>query len=539
MSAPRDDDDNAPLLSANEYAGGSPSVGGAAGRSAAGKNARNANKEVPEAKVGLLGAEDHDDDDDDADAADTDNKPFALHARPVPGMTHSPPRTPRTPPRPPESAPSAGAGPSSAVPSRAGPSSTAAAPSTPDTSRCLICLEDYPPASFAGILRCAHPVCEPCLISLWEHAVTVDSEPFPRCPMPGCGSYASDATCASLLSPKTLRRLRQLRGLRPARAADGRRMYCDAPGCFEQLPPPPPPAPGADANEPEAPDANTSTCPACGATQCARCGGRGHPGTKCPVPLVCERQARMYRAYAVGRVSACPRCGVHVTRDGGCDQMSCARCRHTFTFAPFRSADEVAAAAIVDDESIPPPPVPTAWAAAFSQLFLAAYFMLWGTGFGALAFVTLVDALAKGSPSWDLLFLLPFVIFGVPSFVLGSLRFLVECARLVRHVGARADGSVYVACCMIVLSGVMLVLQAAVAHVAEGLVLWQYLMFFVPFIVCGAALLSIASAHLLLVGSRAAWGRWRGWRVGPSEGEGEGEAGAEVGEGERTGEEMV
>ncbi len=49
----------------------------------------------------------------------------------------------------------------------------------------------------------------------------------------------------------------------------------------------------------------------------------------------------MYNEYAVGRIAACPRCGVHIEKDEGSSSVTCLRCNCKFEFKPFRTYREV------------------------------------------------------------------------------------------------------------------------------------------------------------------------------------------------------
>lgn len=49
----------------------------------------------------------------------------------------------------------------------------------------------------------------------------------------------------------------------------------------------------------------------------------------------------LYSKYSVGRVAACPRCGMHIERDGGCASMTCTQCNTTLKFEPFGSLAQV------------------------------------------------------------------------------------------------------------------------------------------------------------------------------------------------------
>ena len=204
----------------------------------------------------------------------------------------------------PNSSPSSPSYPSSSSASSLSPSSSSC--QNLSSFRCLICLDDKPLSERCDALSCPHHVCATCLGAQWTHAIRHNSVAFPKCAVPDCHAYGSDAAVSSVVSPVTASRMRQLRGLKPARAADGRRMYCVAEGCYEQLPPPPLPSQHELEDENFTPN-HVTTCPACGVAACMRCGTRSHPGKECTTPLVCRRQKRLYHSYAVGRVTACPR----------------------------------------------------------------------------------------------------------------------------------------------------------------------------------------------------------------------------------------
>lgn len=212
---------------------------------------------------------------------------------------------------------------------------------------CLICLEDCVAASRASPLHCDHAVCKDCLRRMWTYNIVSSSDPFPRCPSADCGAYASLSAVASLVPPKVLQKLHQLR-------RDGRhRTFCISEVCMEEMPPPPPPLLSHEKNcSGEAAEEQwarfVSTCPACGQGLCTVCERSEHGTGKCVQSLAggtsscgIHDQDRLYQWYAISRVAECPRCGVHIERNGGCRSIVCQRCKCRFFFRPFKSAVEV------------------------------------------------------------------------------------------------------------------------------------------------------------------------------------------------------
>lgn len=376
------------------------------------------------------------------------------------------------------------------TPSASGASGASGAAVAQDPFPCIICLEDCDVAAMANVLLCAHPVCTDCLGTMWSRNIDKSSEPFPRCPMPGCDAYASDAAVASIVSQQTLRRMRHLRSIKPARTADGRRMFCIAEGCLEQLPPPPPrlgnEGGGGGEVGTDGHDDFVSTCPECRQGVCMRCGCAEHARSGCVKPLTSERQDRLYHSYVVGRVSECPRCGVHIERNGGCNTMTCRQCQWKFEFRPFKNVAEAEqstvrmasptegltaratasgdVAVVIQQAAQIMQAVPAARGApmqqeaqrgtgwreiatccggflsssvfefepAFYNLGDTFFFLLWGSGFVGIPLFAAVTFAVNGHPWYLYIFLVPFFFTGLPYFVKALASLAYHCFRLLR-----------------------------------------------------------------------------------------------------------
>lgn len=335
--------------------------------------------------------------------------------------------------------------------------------------------------------------------------------------MPGCPLYASEDAVARLVAPVTAQRMRQLRALKPVRAADGRRMYCVAERCYEQLPPPPPPqqqeqgdggaadedgepprasAEGAE-GEDEPAESPVSFCPECGQGACLKCGGAAHAGRTCGKPDEPERHMKMYAEYAVGRVAACPWCGIHVEVEGdSCRNVVCIKCRRGFEFRPFQTADEAGEDVLGRQEGLG---VGGENVAHWPELSLArcAFMMVYGCAFCIAPLSYVVSMIASGKIDWLILFFLPFICFGVPVFVGGWVSFVVAAWRARLAIGRPGVGD-WVQAAQRVLGGVVLGLGgrrlAGLLDQSEDAT-WAWLFFTMPFYCCSGLLLLLAGAH--------------------------------------------
>ncbi len=342
-----------------------------------------------------------------------------------------------------------------------------------------------------------------------------NSEPFPRCPEPGCPLYASDAAVSALVEPRTLQRMRQLRNLKPVRAADGRRLFCPAQNCHEPLPPPPPlPAPitpptlehGArDVQETENGDkVLVSTCPDCGQRVCMQCGGPEHPMRSCAIPSVSPEERRLYNEYAVGRIGACPRCGVHTVNDEGCLSVSCGRCYSTFEFQPFRTLQEAEDAALEADllQGLSRQRPVDAAEFPFWGLFIL---MVFGVGYSGVPFTAFVSTFTNGDSLWLLLAFLPFIVIGVPMLVISWVSHIYCCGVFLRQVVDRrpslnsmslAIGRTILGVCMF-LSGNLA--KRFLETISGSEALWQWLLYILPLYVGGVVLALVAATNVLVI----------------------------------------
>jgi hypothetical protein len=80
-------------------------------------------------------------------------------------------------------------------------------------------------------------------------------------------------------------------------------------------------------------------CPYCDSTLCLTCNRPWHAGKLCSAAAALEDESSVARIKALG-AKPCPKCGINIEKQGGCDHMTCHRCRHNFCWqclVPFNA----------------------------------------------------------------------------------------------------------------------------------------------------------------------------------------------------------
>lgn len=213
---------------------------------------------------------------------------------------------------------------------------------------CPICLEEFDHAegSQDGLmsLQCGHNLCRTCLANYLAYHIENEGEAFPTCHLAFCKRVTLNRILKDVLGVRVFSRLLRLQSERQARSVHGVPLFCSTESCTEARQPFLP----LDLTDNEV-AAESSTpvvsCAGCDVRVCVQCGKEAHEDEMCimnspTTPRNTDFVDRLYATYAVGCVGACPRCGIHIIREGGCPSITC-RCGHTFNFQAFRCADEV------------------------------------------------------------------------------------------------------------------------------------------------------------------------------------------------------
>ena len=217
----------------------------------------------------------------------------------------------------------------------------------PATFHCLICLSDTQiDASYQ--LDCSHRICATCLsghITSRINSGEVDEERL-TCPFPRCTAQIALDTVRECCSADTFRKLTEFRLDRfvDAGTLTGSLRRCPGGSCDYAF-------------EADAGVRVPFSCPKCLNRFCLACAanagsdGPGHPGRTCAERRAeLDREADERRRHEEWRAAnargdaelrglasregwrACPRCLHLIERNGGCDHMTCSRCRCSFCY---------------------------------------------------------------------------------------------------------------------------------------------------------------------------------------------------------------
>jgi hypothetical protein len=209
---------------------------------------------------------------------------------------------------------------------------------------CSICCGDLP---YQLMVFCEHPAdrsaeqhaaCRGCVKAFVEktprcQAAAITSIPCFMSTESGSGAAKKISGCGALLPPAAVRScigplaslaFKERDAERSERVALGgpaaRRMYCtDCDQAVGVILP-------EDVGDGKAP------CPICGKAHCTRCGNAAHPGEPCAPDE--DMKAFLGKGREAKNTKRCPKCGTGVSKNGGCNHMTCPAvaggCGHDF-----------------------------------------------------------------------------------------------------------------------------------------------------------------------------------------------------------------
>jgi hypothetical protein len=179
---------------------------------------------------------------------------------------------------------------------------------------CVVCGDDDAADLRHHCGEATHALCTACLrnyIQVSRHDHVDDTRQVP-CVAPGCAAPYSQASLVGALGHVGLLRA-TWRARSATMAAFGVLLTC---GCGATV----------AVDELVADKVGTVVCPGCPISYCLRC---RNPHALNPTVNVCEQTEAF--TLAMHQVVSCPRCAVAVSRDLGCNHMTCV-CRHEFCY---------------------------------------------------------------------------------------------------------------------------------------------------------------------------------------------------------------
>eukprot|EP00434_Breviolum_minutum_P023068 symbB.v1.2.020353.t1/scaffold1703.1/size108286/5 len=196
-----------------------------------------------------------------------------------------------------------------------------------ETYYCQICLCNCPVADGHQLQRCKHIFCSHCLRSYVETRLSEAAVYGLLCPFlpelhgngvhgglnAGCGHEIPDEEVQRLCGEETLVQLQRFRAMRQDEN------FRECPSCQTRV------LGGSAARR-----QRTLTCPHCSLVFCF-IHSNAHPGQSCWQFEMTQRLTSMRAAVHLANVSRrCPRCGMKIIKDGGCNHMTCAFCGADF-----------------------------------------------------------------------------------------------------------------------------------------------------------------------------------------------------------------
>jgi len=209
----------------------------------------------------------------------------------------------------------------------------AAASSVVRSPQCPICLEELPTTTTksarlrstglasTGGKGCAHVFCKPCLATYCRVSIEggkADGGTLP-CPVKGCGHALTTNDLRGLVSAETYAKHREFMFERKMVENKGHK-YCPNPRCRIAL----------DVQVKGRGAAETVVCPKCKQEFCLNCSLQPHFGKTCGAML--DAAYGKWKKAKGSLVKPCWNCGVQIEKNGGCNHMTCSRCKSQMCF---------------------------------------------------------------------------------------------------------------------------------------------------------------------------------------------------------------
>jgi hypothetical protein len=157
---------------------------------------------------------------------------------------------------------------------------------------------------------CQHVFCKPCLVQYCQTSIEqgkANGGTLP-CPMPNCPHELTTSDLKSLVSAEVFAKHKEFMFDRKMALTQGYK-YCPNPRCRVCLVVK---IKGAGA-------ASIVECPKCSTEFCRMCSLKPHPRRSCEAAL--DGAYGQWKKTMGAGVKACPGCGMHIEKDGGCNHV--------------------------------------------------------------------------------------------------------------------------------------------------------------------------------------------------------------------------
>lgn len=179
----------------------------------------------------------------------------------------------------------------------------------PDGCQCVVCFEvktDFP-------LKCGHKICRDCVGKTWTQSINAIKPPEQlRCSY-GCRSELSEREICDIIPRRLYFRYQYFK--KSKEYNEHKVFLCTNEDCNQPL---------IEISK-QSKEKNI-TCPSCATKICTKCEGREHE-SKCTTKTKGKVRSFWWRFR---HTQACPNCGFHMEKNGGCAHMDCPKCDLAF-----------------------------------------------------------------------------------------------------------------------------------------------------------------------------------------------------------------
>ncbi|CAN5142705.1 hypothetical protein BH09DEP1_BH09DEP1_3350 [soil metagenome] len=192
----------------------------------------------------------------------------------------------------------------------------------PVTKSCIVCAEDRQPDQFIS-LGCGHEFCRECLGFMLNTSLKDKSTQAFKCPIPKCNHLLENDLHKITHDHAKIAELSEIQ-LKEYLTKEQNTKNCPTTNCgFSFIN--------------ERADQFTMQCPDCKKEYCGKCLHKHESTTSCQqaeqnraIANDTNAQERANAQWLAENTRTCPQCKTNIQKNGGCNHMTCKKCRHEF-----------------------------------------------------------------------------------------------------------------------------------------------------------------------------------------------------------------
>lgn len=195
---------------------------------------------------------------------------------------------------------------------------------------CSVCLEDVDYGETYALSACKHRFCKDC----WEEHIDASNKDsvFSTCIQEGCGIRVGHVSAKDCLGAEDYKRFMKWLLQRFVDSTHNKTVkWCPTAGCEMAV---------SNGNEAAFPEVN---CSGCGERWCFGCRNEPHKPADCEAVRAWTEKSNdsdLSQMWIKANTKNCPKCGLTIVKDAGCQHMGCSRCKHQFCWLCSRPYSE-------------------------------------------------------------------------------------------------------------------------------------------------------------------------------------------------------